>query len=117
MGGKFLPRLDAQTVERHIIEPLWEELIFCLTEGFDLPMLLFDVAGIAQRDVHLFADGKRKLDITRVDIGQILIAESGTAQQVGRADASGRGLLSVGEQPARQTWAAMSFAGARGFLR
>ena len=65
-------------------------------------MLLFDVAGIAQRDVHLFADGKRKLDIARVDIGQILIAESGTAQQVGRADASGRGLLSVGEQPAIQ---------------
>ena len=84
-----MPRFDAQTVERHIIEPLREELIFCLTEGFDLPMLLFDVAGIAQRDVHLFADGKRKLDIARVDIGQILIAESGTAQQVGRADASG----------------------------
>ena len=39
-----------------------------MTEGFDLTALLVDIARIAQRDVHLFADGKRELLIMRVDI-------------------------------------------------
>ena len=98
MGGELLARFDAQAVEGHVIKALREQLVLRLTEGFHLTALLVDVARIAQGDVDLFADGGRKPDVTRVDFGQIIIEDAGAAEEVGRADAAGCGLLTVGEQ-------------------
>ena len=69
MGGELLPRFDAQAVERHIINALREQLVFRLPEGLDLTMFLFDIARVAQGDVHLLADGEGELNIMRVDFG------------------------------------------------
>ena len=95
MDGELLARFDAQAVEGHVIKALREQLVLCLTEGFHLTALLVDVARIAQGDVDLFADGGRKPDVTRVDFGQIIIEDAGAAEEVGRADAAGCGLLTV----------------------
>ena len=95
MGGELLARFDAQAVEGHVIKALREQLVLRLTEGFHLTALLIDVARIAQGDVDLFADGGRKPDVTRVDFGQIVIEDAGAAEEVGRADAAGCGLLTV----------------------